>query len=226
LFSLGPQPELGDTRVLTYGPYRMLSATPLGRAVRVPARLWLPGIVCLSAAAGLGAAALLARVRLRQRELTAMLAALIVVEGWFSDNIAAVPQPPRAAVPPGALVLDLPIGDPVSDAVAEYGAVLGGYRVVNGYSGYEPPHYVDVVRGVRERHDALLDELRRLDELTVIVRSGDRDAQWIAAQPGAERVSPGSPLAVFRLSREGSGRALPLPLPDATSPPFSIRRDP
>jgi hypothetical protein len=227
LLALGPQPEWSRARVraLAYGPYFLLMYLPGFSSVRVPARMWLPAMVCLSALAGYAAAALSARVgasRLRQAALAAVLCAGILAEGWFYEKTVLVPPPmPAGVVPAGALVLDLPIDEGFWGALPQYRAVRGGYRSVNGYAGYGPGYYLPLRRAIADRLPDALRPFRRLAELHVIVRPGTPPAvvRWIAEEPGARRThgSPGLQIFVLpRLDPDQPRRRLPLSVADST----------
>ena len=57
----GPFPTFREQQVLYHAPYSWLMALPGFDSVRVPARFWMLGILCLSAAGGLALAQLTAR---------------------------------------------------------------------------------------------------------------------------------------------------------------------
>jgi hypothetical protein len=208
LLTLGPEPALGDWRAPVYGPYRLLMELPGGMSVRTPARAWLPAVLCLAVLAGHGAAALLDRYRNRARALVCLMAIFIVAEGWVSDTTVRVPPGMRAGVvPEGSIVVDLPFEGNFWDAIPQYRAVLGGYRIINGYSGYEPPHLPAVRHAIAEQRADTFDHFRRLADLYVIVRPQVPGTvrQWIASQPDAEGVFETSEWVLYRLPRTKEG---------------------
>ena len=100
--------------------------------------------------AGFGAASVLRRYPRHARMVLALLALPIAAEGWFAGGAMPVPRPMReGAVPQGAVVLGLPMDLGAWNAVPQYRAVVGGYRAVNGYSGYEPAQFVCIAEGHR-----------------------------------------------------------------------------
>ena len=237
LFALGPQPEWsGSWRALAYGPYWLFIQLPGVSSVRVPARAWLPAAVCLSVLAAFGTAALLNRLRgmrahsrvSRHCMVLAMITAGILAEGWFFDRHVPAPAPmPPGVIPAGAVVLDLPMEEGFWNALPQYRAVLGGYRTVNGYSGYEPPHFLPMRRAIADLRVDALNPYRVLADLYVIVRSNTAEhvAQWVREHPGAERVHAGPDADVFRLPRlhpDAPRRSLPLPLPRPGARPFGL----
>ncbi len=246
LFTLGPQPEWsGSWRALAYGPYSLLMQLPGASSIRVPARAWLPAVLCLSVLAAAGAAAWLRRVaalpaeagshtaagasRFRRIAFLAAVTVGILAEGWFFDRHVPAPLPMAAGIiPPGAVVLDLPMDEGFWNAPQQYLAVRGGYRTVNGYSGYEPPHFQPLRRAIADLHVDALDPFRRLAELYVIVRPNTLPhmTQWVKEHPGAERIHAGPDADVFKLPRldpDAPRRSLPLPLPRPGARPFGFK---
>ena len=203
LVALGPEPEWSTPwRALTYGPYYLLVRIPGIQSMRVPARAWFPAILCLSVLAAFGTVALLQRYRRRASAVLATIALLIVVEGWYVDRIVEVPRPMRrGTIPEGATALDLPIEEGFHNAVPQYRGVVGGYRTVNGYSGYLPPHFTPLRRAIADLIPNALDDYRRDDDLYVIVRPGLSIviARWVATLPGAEHLFDVEDSRVYRL---------------------------
>lgn len=149
LLALGPRVTWRGEPILSRSLYSLLLAAPGVNGLRVPSRFWMMAVLCLSVAAGV----LLARALPRMRRSVAVGAAAVVAAGLLADGWTTIPFVPvtRMAIPaPGSLrdgtVLRLPLGDGRDpDVAAQYEAVLGGWRSVNGYSGYEPHHY-DLLR--------------------------------------------------------------------------------
>jgi hypothetical protein len=210
LLALGPLPEWSTPwRFVTYGPYWLLMHVPGLDAVRVPARIWLIGVLCLAVTAAYGAAVLLGRYTRRPWLAVAALTVLIVVEGWFVGPTFAAPQPmPAGVIPKGAVVLDLPIAGDYRDAVPQYRAVVGGYRIINGYSGYYPPFFESFIIGIEKRSDEVLRSYLRAADLYVILRPEADPAltDWIASLPGATKLSAPGEARVYRLPRRLAAR--------------------
>jgi hypothetical protein len=205
LFALGPQPEWSTPwRALTHGPYSLLLGLPGIQSIRVPARAWFPAALCLAILAAFGTARLLERHPRHARAIVATLGLLIVAEGWFVDQIVEVPQPMRpGAIPEGAVVLDLPIAEGFPDAVPQYRAVMGGYRTINGYSGYYPPHFFPLRQAIVGLRPDALDPYQRDGDLYVILRRGEPGAmqRWVATRRGAERLFELDDATIYRLAR-------------------------
>jgi len=209
--ALGPEPEWSTPwRALVFGPYRLLIELPGAQSIRVPARAWLPAVLSLAMLAGFGTASLLRRYPRHARMLPGLLALLIVAEGSFVDGTMAVPRPMRqGAIPDGAVVLDLPIEEGAAGATPEYRAVLGGYRAVNGYSGYQPAHYLPLRRAIAEFNPNALDSYRRVADLYVITRP-DLELpvlRWIESLPGAEQLFDVGDARIYHLPQLGTSRS-------------------
>ncbi|OFW04305.1 MAG: hypothetical protein A3I61_10030 [Acidobacteria bacterium RIFCSPLOWO2_02_FULL_68_18] len=206
LTALGPEPEWSTPwRALIYGPYRLLVELPGVTSMRVPARAWFPAVLCLALLAGFGASVLLGRYPRAWCAIVAVLSIATVVEGAFFDGTMAVPPPlRRGAIPPGATVLDLPWDEGYQNAVPQYRAVLGGYRSVNGYSGYLPAHVYPQRRAIADLVPTAFDSYRRRGDLYVIVRPELEllVARWIATQPGAEHLFDLDAARVYLLPHE------------------------
>ena len=225
LFAIGPEPSWSGVRVLTYGPYWLLMHLPGGGSIRVAARAWLLAVACLAMTAGAGAAWLLRRARLRW--LAIALAGIVVAEGWFGDVAAEIPPGVWAgAIPHGAIVLDLPIGATAENVPPEYLAVVGGYRAVNGYSGYAPPHFARLREALASHQAGTFDAFRQYQDLYVIIRPAVDTAflRWLEEQDGAELISTGAAWRLYRLPllAEHPFVSLPFGLPVPGALPFQI----
>jgi hypothetical protein len=226
LLALGPQPEWSASRfrALTYGPYYLFVQLPGVTNVRVPARAWLPAVLCLSMLASFGAAAIV-----RRWIVLFVVGVAIVAEAWVIEHTVRAPDAmPPGIIPPRALVLDLPIDEGFWNATPQYRAVLGGYRTLNGYSGYEPPHFNPMRHAIADFYPDALDPWRTLADVYVIIRPGvdPRTTRWLAGHPGARVVSSspeGLVMVLPRLHPESPVRPLPLPLPRAGARPFGPR---
>ena len=205
LLALGPEPAWSKPwQALWSGPYRPLMALPGFDSVRVPARTWLPAVLCLAVLAGCGVAKMLERYVRHRRILVAGLIMAIVFEGSIHDQTYLVPRPMRAgAIPPGAVVLDLPMEEGYWNAVPQYRAVLGGYRTINGYSGYEPPFFTPLRHALADLVPGALDSYRRSSDLYVIIRPGQNASvtKWLTMQSGVEHLFDLDRARIYRMAR-------------------------
>jgi hypothetical protein len=185
------------------GPFRLLFLLPGGGGVRVPARFWLMSTLCLSIVAGVAASRLLAGRRPRAALLlTAVLSMGLLSDGWAT--IPAVPAPapfPDEAAMRGHTVLALPIGD-FQDVGPQFRAVVGGWRSVNGYSGYEPRHYEALRQAARFEADGFFEPFRARGDLFVLVNVDQpRLTALVERQPGAMFTAEGPGVRQYRLPR-------------------------
>jgi len=215
-FTLGPEVRWAGVRVPPgYGPYWLLMHIPGVQSIRVPSRAWLPATLCLAVCAGFGAAWL--AVRRPTRWVIFPIAVLIVGEGWFVDTAMQVPSALPLYIPAGAQVLDLPIGAGYRNADAQYLAVLGGYRVVNGYSGYAPPYFGPLRNALGDHRPEAFVPFRQRADLYIVVRP-DVEPQfvmWLESLHDLQRLIDFGRWKLYRLPHLGNGppRLVLLPLP-------------
>jgi hypothetical protein len=215
-FTLGPEVRWAGIRVPPgYGPYWLLMHIPGMQSIRVPSRAWLPATLCLAVCAGFGAAWLAARRRTRW--VIAPIAVLIVGEGWFVDPAIQAPSALPLYIPPGAQVLDLPISAGYGNADAQYLAVLGDYRVVNGYSGYAPPYFGALRNALADHRPEAFAPFRQRADLYIVVRPDvePQFVRWLESLHDPQRLIDFGRWKLYRLPRLGNGppRSLLLPLP-------------
>jgi hypothetical protein len=180
----------------------------------VPARFWLMTTICLSALAGLVVAEFM-HGRSRRTAVIAMVVVSLAVlsDGWI-DRIRAAELPPpvpgadRLA---GATVLEAPPDLIFRDIQSVFRAVDGGWKAVNGYSGWGPSYYSVLVGAGRAESDGMLTPFQRLGELYVIVdQDSPRMRALVEQQPGVTRVASDNTRILYRLpARHGAG--LPRP---------------
>jgi hypothetical protein len=142
--SWGPHPRLNGTPILFRGPYSLLLHLPGFSEVRVPARFGMLVVLCLAVSAALAFARMTESLAPRVRRLaTIVCAAAVIVESWSSiaiaSSAAAIPALQRSDLT--GPVVQLPLGASWLDAPAQFRLITHGRPVVNGYSGYAPPHY-------------------------------------------------------------------------------------
>jgi hypothetical protein len=194
--SLGPVPQTLGRPLELAAPYRWLfEHVPGFDGVRVPARFGMVVAFMLAVLGGYGAAAL-ARWR-AGRWLTAAMAAAFLLEGTMMPFVVnaigtergynslepRVYRPARApriytdavrALPPGVLA-ELPLGMPGFDLRAVYYSTVHWRKILNGYSGYNPPHYGQLAFALSEipRHpEVSLLALRAAGATHVLVHEG------------------------------------------------------
>jgi hypothetical protein len=208
LLALGPEPAWSAPwRALWVGPYRWLMELPGVDSVRVPARAWMVAVLCLAMLAAFGMRAVVERFPRPRHTLGFLLAALIVAEGLFVDRTVEVPRVTiERGIPRGALALDLPMEEGYWNALPQYRGVLLGYRTINGFSGYEPPHFGPLRHQIAELNPTALDPYRRVEDLYVIVRPGEQPlvAEWVSNLPGAQLMFAQGGNRLYKLPQRSS----------------------
>ena len=155
VLSWGPFPRLFGAEALYQAPFAWLLQIPGVSGLRVPARFWMMTVICLVIVMGFAFAAIVAGVGPRLRAAVAAVAACaLLTDGWMTIPVAPV-RIAAASPPPGSVVVAMPPGDPERDTAAVYAAVRGGWRAVNGFSGYEPGYY-EALRTLAQANDPVL----------------------------------------------------------------------
>jgi hypothetical protein len=190
LLCMGPQIRSGTQVVMESAPYGWLMVLPGFEGLRVPTRFWMLGTLCLAVAVALGLDRLLPRSRTLTVAVISILSAGVLADGW-AGAMPMARAPERWTVEDRETerpLIELPLG-PEFDAAATYRAVGHRRRVVNGVSGYDPPHYGWLRRGLDERNPETLLALTHFGPLDVVVdlasEQGDALARYVAAIPGA-----------------------------------------
>lgn len=172
-------------------PYSWLASLPGYAALRVPARFAMLATLCASVAAGLSFVRL-SPLATTPRLLFAGAAVLgLCVDGWMRPMPLATP-PGRAILPPirNAVVLELPADDGIVDVGAMYRQTQHELPVVNGYSGYSPPHYRIFAMAIRRGDPSVISEIAAGHPMLISVNDGlDRDGairRLVEALPGVE----------------------------------------
>jgi F5/8 type C domain len=224
----GPVLRAGDAVVLEPMPYRWLMYLPGFDSVRVPTRFWMLGTLCLAIAAGISFARFgPARKELRQA-VFGLVAAGILLDGWTRGiGMPDAPQqwPKVERRDRTEAVIELPLG-PSWDAAATFRAMRHRRPVVNGVSGYDPPHYAPLQDGLNAYDPSILIALSSFGALDVVVNGdADPDGAWsrYAASVAGEPVATDGTRRVYRLPFAPApevvvGAELPIASVSASSP--------
>jgi hypothetical protein len=193
--SLGPLPQVLGRPVEIAAPYGFLyEHVPGFDGVRVPARLAMIGALMLAVLSGFGAAVVTGRAAL---PVLAILSVAIVAESvvlpfmvngvtgprGFNVPEARVYRPARAPnvykvfaqEAPDAVLAELPLGEPDFDLRAMFYSTVHWRPVLNGYSGFYPPHYGRLalaVSDVPRFTDQAVQALRTYRATHVLVHEG------------------------------------------------------
>jgi len=235
--SLGPSPQVLGRPLDLASPYRFLwTYVPGFEGLRVPARFAMIVALTLAVLGAIGAAAV---ARLRHGHIVlAVLAGLFLYEAGaapfvvngmspvqgLSTPAARLELPRRAPLvygavgqlPTNAVIADLPLGEADYDLRAMYYSIDRWRPIVNGYSGFFPPHYgrVKVALSEVQRHpDISMETFRELGVTHVIVH----EAAYLDAE-GRDTTATLRSLGAIELFRDGADvllalRPSPLPLP-------------
>jgi len=177
ILAFGPNPAAGGLRVWDKAPYFYLLKLPGVWALRSPARAAMLGVFCLALAGAIGLGRLVERRGRRGTALVALAAVGVLWDGWL-DRFPILEAPADVALPAGAsgaAVLELPLGEE-RDTSAMYRAMTHGLPVVNGTSGYPPPHYLALRSGLERREPGVLAALREQGPVLVLVDQAAAEA--------------------------------------------------
>ncbi len=210
LCALGPNIFYMGRDTSAVGPFLALMQLPGADGLRVPARFWIIAVLGLSVVAGLVTARLAAaRNRPLARALVAVAAVAILADGWVTVlPVATAPVLPVPAVTlAGRTVMELPIGDTL-DIPSTYFAATGGWRMINGYSGYHPSYYPALNYAVRFEEGTAFEPFRALGDLDVLVSSkAGRLRALVENQPGVRVVTQNEQAIHYVLPQSGSTEA-------------------
>jgi hypothetical protein len=183
LFSLGPAPTLMGRELMYRGPYALLMYLPGFNSLRVPARFWMTVTLCLAVIGAMVFARLTERLgRIR------LAAAAVVVLGVLADTwlkampLAETPKPFQVlscATDASGPLVEFPLGPIYHDVAAMYRQLWHHRPLINGYSGYFPPHYSALQRGLALRDPDILTQLATVGVTTAVVdRDEDSEGKW------------------------------------------------
>lgn len=230
LLSLGPSPSFMGEQLMYRGPYALLMFLPGFNALRVPARFWMMTVLCMSVIGAMIFARLtecFGRIRIA---VASLIALGVLADGWVLTF--PVVKTPAAWNAEGCgsgeirtsigAVLELPIGYVLDDVGAMYRSIGHGRPVVNGYSGYFPPHYSALRYALLLRDEGILTALASHGTSHIIVTpEGDRDGRWkryLSSQPDVKLVCTEGGQSVYRLTGNAETatieRGVPLTLAD------------
>jgi hypothetical protein len=204
LLALGPIVTMMGQPSGRPGPFVLLQSLPGVGGMRVPARFWLLTVICLTTVAGLLMARLFARRSRRARAgILVVVGCALLADSWAAPIPA--PAPPMTVANPEVLrdqvVLHVPV-EPYPDLAATWRAVTGGWKSVNGYSGYAPNYYTALTVASKIGDETMFAPFRRDHDLHVVVDDSAGDALAIVGrQPGAALTARRNGFTQYRLPR-------------------------
>jgi hypothetical protein len=211
VLSMGPEIRSGRSVLLENAPYSWLLWLPGFNGLRVPPRFWMLGMLCLAVAAGLAFTRLVPRARTARLGLFLLVSAGVLLDGWLREMPTGNPPERWTRVEPrnrDRALLELPLG-PDFDAAATFRAVGHGRRVVNGVSGYDPPHYGPLQTALNEKDVSLLTALGSLGPIDVVVdtRAEGEWERYVGAVPGVKQLHHDGERVLFELPAPAPARA-------------------
>jgi hypothetical protein len=215
LLCLGPAPTLMGHPVMYRGPYALLMYLPGFNSLRVPARFWMTVTVCLAVIGAMVFARLTEKLGRMRLAAVAVVAFGVLADSWMSAMPLAETPKPFAALTCGGMatgpIVELPLGYTYPDVAAMYRQMTHGRPLVNGYSGYFPPHYAALRFGLMLRdHDVLTALAGRGVTDIVVDREPDPDGRWdkyVASHPQATLVCTEGKQMLYRVSPAGAPTA-------------------
>lgn len=184
VLSLGPTPTFLNARVAYKAPFSWLMGLPGLENLRVPARFGIVAFLCLIVVIGRGLVPMVERLGRYRTAVLFAAGAGLVIDGWGGPIPAfTAPGPHALAIDARRVdaVVELPLGPPERDAAAQYRFKYHGIPVVNGYSGFAPPHY-EVIRSALADGDGQgVLALRTIGRLWVIIDRKADEAERIEA---------------------------------------------
>jgi hypothetical protein len=180
LLALGPRVRIAGEPVWNAPPFAWLMRLPGFDATRVPALFGAIAVLCLAVLAAFAVVRLVPRHTKTSGALFAVLALAIVADGWIVLRVVNVPPPIQVPLT-GDLVVELPRHDHFDDVAAMYRGMAHGRPVVNGYSGYVPPHWGHLIFDLAVPCFESLAAVRRGRSLDVVIWVGTDEARRIDA---------------------------------------------
>jgi hypothetical protein len=179
------------------------------------------GSLCQSTAAAVAIAIVLTNLRRLPGRAVAGVALAGLAHDGLTVALPLAPPPPRMVVPAelrDALVLELPPDDARVSVAAMYRAMFHRLPLVNGYSGYAPPHYAILSIALRRGDPSPLIYFARGRPLLVVVNdrpdSGAGFRALVEGVPGVEALGASAAGMMYRVPPQPrtvlvDGRAAP-----------------
>jgi len=189
VLALGPTAHVFDVRFMDKAPYYWFMQLPGGSAVRVPARFAMLVALCLCQAAALGFARLTPGGG--RPWLVSLVALTVLADGWVPKMpVVQAPQPMTLqSISPDVPVIEVPTFSLYNDTPAMMRSFGHRHWLVNGFSGFVPPFYPALQRGLLDGDASVLDAVRGGGPLLVVVNRewdpNDNVVQMVRTMPNA-----------------------------------------
>jgi hypothetical protein len=175
LLSLGPEPRFQGRPMIYEAPYAWLLHVPGFENLRVPARFATLLVLCQCVLLAFAVARWLPRLA-RPQIVVALLAIGLIADGYVRLRVEPVPAPGPQWPAEVAAVVELPTITDNDDLGPIYRSMFHGRPIINGYSGYYPPHYLPLVFSIRDRQFSALPEVAHGQSIGIAVNRSSGDA--------------------------------------------------
>jgi hypothetical protein len=175
LLSLGPEPRFQGRPILYEAPYAWLLHVPGFENLRVPARFATLLVLCECVLLAFAMARWLPRLA-RPHMAAALIAIGLIADGYVRVRVEPVPASGPQWPVEVAAVAELPTTTLNNDLGPIYRSMFHGRPIINGYSGYYPPHYLPLVFSIRDRQFSGLPEVARGQLIGIAVNRSSGDA--------------------------------------------------
>jgi hypothetical protein len=209
----GPAAE-GAPMLARLRPYTVLLWLPGFGGLRAPARFAMLASLALAVAAGLAFHWLWRNLRKGRAALMTVVLAGLAFDGWMKP-IPLLSRPGRILLPaiPGASVLELPADDLTLNVGAMFRATVHQRPLVNGYSGYTPPHYELMTTALKRGDPTVIQELAQGRSLIIIVNEeldpGRRLFDLVEGLPGVQAAGSSGAGKIYVLPAQPRARVPP-----------------
>jgi len=182
VLSLGPEPHLLGVPIFYKAPYAWLMHLPGYDSIRAPDRFAMIAVLCVAILIAATFARWSAPTPRRATRWSALLCAGLLLDGWFRVHVGAVPPRPalidwRDAV----AVVELPL-ETRTHSSATFRSIWYGRPVLNGVSGYVPPHFPALEAALADGDASVLFEFAGRGPIGVAIdRASSAQARWVAA---------------------------------------------
>jgi hypothetical protein len=224
LLSLGPAPTLMGDPLMYRGPYALLMYLPGFSTLRVPARFWMAVTLCLAVIGAMVFARLTGKLGRMRLAAAGVVGVGVLADAWMGAMPVAPAPGTFAALACGQSkgpLVELPLGETYSDVAAMYRQMSHSRPLVNGYSGYFPPHYAALRFGLSLRDHDVLTQLAFMGITDILVdRDPDPGGKWdkfVQSHPWATLVCTEGKQSLYRVTppepaNVPSGDRTPLPI--------------
>ena len=231
VLAFGPEWRLFGRPLVDQTPYTWLLHVPGFDGLRVPARFAMIASLAQGTLLAIGLTRLPA---FRRRAVLPVVASLgVLLDGWVSLPVVPLAGGARADWSQVQAVIELPLGRLLDDAMALHHATAYPRPVVNGYSGYAPPHYAALVAALGADDYGALREIAPDKTLAVVMRAdtpeGVRVATALGRTDGVVRQADTDGWTIFHVAPRANrgthvGAALPLHSVESSSSPAGAAR--